>query len=86
MRNASEVLRFEERVSCHALHKAFRYRAWKSGVSPVVIMDMYNHSSLAVTQRCLGVTQDGRKSVYLGLNHTALRYPDIFTIFRIGIC
>jgi len=71
IRAASEALDFEEHISCHSLRKTFGYFAWKSGVSPVVIMDIYNHTSLAVTQRYLGVTQDDRNAVYLGLNLTA---------------
>ena len=68
VRAASESLQLEVRVSCHSLRKTFGYHAWKSGVSPVVIMDIYNHSSLAVTRRYLGVSQDDRNSVYLNLN------------------
>ena len=71
IRAASETLGFGERVSCHSLRKTFGYHAWKSGVSPVVIMDIYNHTSLAVTRRYLGVTQDDKNAVYLGLNLTA---------------
>ena len=70
IRAASEALGFE-RVSCHSLRKTFGYHAWQSGVSPVVIMDIYSHSSLAVTQRYLGVTQDDRNAVYLGLDLSA---------------
>jgi integrase len=68
IRAAAEALAFAVRVSCHSLRKTFGYHAWKSGVSPVVIMDIYNHSSLAVTQRYLGVTQDDRNEVYLNLD------------------
>ena len=71
VRAASEALQFEERASCHSLRKTFGYHAWKSGVSPVVIMDIYQHTSLSVTQRYLGVTQDDKNEVYLGLNLTA---------------
>jgi len=67
IRAASEALKFQNRVSCHSLRKTFGYHAWKSGVSPAVIMEIYNHSSLAVTRRYLGVTQDDKNAVYLGL-------------------
>ena len=68
IRAACEALQFKYRVSCHSLRKTFGYHAWQNGVSPVVIMDIYNHSSLAVTRRYLGVTQDDKNAVYLGLD------------------
>jgi len=68
IRDASEALMFQSRVSCHSLRKSFGYHAWKSGVSPAVIMEIYNHSSLAVTRRYLGVTQDDKDEVYLNLD------------------
>jgi len=68
VRQAAEALAFRNRVSCHSLRKTFGYHAWKKGVSPAVIMEIYNHSSLAVTRRYLGVTQDDKDEVYLGLD------------------
>ena len=67
IRAASEALAFQNPISCHSLRKTFGYHAWKSGVSPAVIMDIFNHSSLAVTRRYLGVTQDDKNAVYLNL-------------------
>jgi len=65
---AAEFLGFKQRVSCHSLRKTFGYHAWKDGTSPAVIMEIYNHSSLAITRRYLGVTQDDMNIVYINLN------------------
>jgi integrase len=68
IRAAAEALTFQNRVSCHSLRKTFGYHAWKRGASPTVIMEIYNHCSLAVTRRYLGVTQDDKNEVYLSLD------------------
>ena len=71
IREAAESLKLSCRVSCHSLRKTFGYHAWKSGASIVIIMEIYNHSSLSVTKRYLGVTQDDKNSVYLGMDFAA---------------
>ena len=71
IRAAAEALKFQNRVSCHSLRKTLGYHAWKKGVSLAIIMEIYNHSSLAITRRYLGVTQDDKDEVYLGLDLTA---------------
>jgi integrase len=68
IRAAGEAVAIPQRVSCHSLRKTFGYHAWKKGVSPAVIMEIYNHSSLAVTRRYLGVTQDDINEVYMDIS------------------
>jgi integrase len=68
IRAAAEALAFSHRVSCHSLRKTFGYHAWKNGTPPAIIMDIYNHSSLVITKRYLGITQDDRNAVYMSLD------------------
>ena len=68
IRQASEAIELESKVSCHSLRKTFGYHAWKNGASPVLLMDIYNHSSYNITKRYLGITQDDKNTVFRNLN------------------
>ena len=64
---AAEAIKLIGCYSCHSLRKSFGYHAWKAGVLPVMLMDIYNHSSFDITKRYLGISQDEKDKVYLNL-------------------
>lgn len=64
---AANAVKIPGRIACHSLRKTFGYAAWKSGVLPVMLMDIYNHASFEVTKRYLGIAQEDRDAVFLGV-------------------
>ena len=67
VRAAADVIKVAGRITCHSLRKTFGYFAWKMGVLPVMLMDIFNHSSFEITRRYLGISQDDRDKVYLDM-------------------
>ena len=67
IRAAAAAIKAAGRIACHSLRKTFGYFAWKAGALPVMLMDIFNHSSFETTRRYLGITQDDRDRIYLKL-------------------
>ena len=68
VKEAANATLNETHISCHSLRKTFGYHAWKQGISPVLLMDVYNHSSFVITRRYLGIDQDDRDMLFQKLD------------------
>jgi len=64
IKETATELRISGRIACHSLRKTFGYFACKAGVSPVMLMGVYNHSSFDITKLYLGITQEEIDEVY----------------------
>lgn len=65
IKEAAAYAGLDEHISCHSLRKTFGYFAWKQGVPPAMLMNIYNHSSFQITKRYLGIEQDDRDEVFM---------------------
>lgn len=65
---AGDYCGLEEPLAPHSLRKTWGYWAWKNGASLVIIMEALNHSSISITKRYLGITQEDVDNVYINLN------------------
>ena len=62
---AALALKIDGNIGCHSLRKTFGYFAAQSGISQILITNIYNHSSFAITKRYLGIEQDERDRVFM---------------------
>ena len=64
IKDAAKAIDISQGASCHSLRKTFGYHCWKSGISPVIIMEIYNHTVYSTTRRYIGVNQDDKNIAY----------------------
>lgn len=55
-------------IGTHSLRKTWAYHSYKAGTDIVIIQDMLNHSSPAITLRYIGITQDEKDRAVLSLD------------------
>lgn len=67
VKEAADHAGLDEHISCHSLRKTFGYHAWKQGVQPALLMELYNHSSYRVTKKYLCIEQEDKDKVYLNV-------------------
>lgn len=68
IKKAAKATLYDTHISCHSLRKTFGYHAWKQGTPPVLLMDIFNHTSFEVTKRYLGIEQDERDAIFLKID------------------
>ena len=64
IRKAAAQCDLSDHISCHSLRKTFGYHAWKQGVPPTLLMNIFNHSSYRITMRYLCIDQDDKDAVF----------------------
>lgn len=64
VRSAALFAGLDGNISCHSLRKTFGYHAWKQGIQPAILMNIYNHSSYQITKRYLCIDQDDKDEVF----------------------
>jgi len=66
--NAAREIGIKEKIGTHTMRKTFGYHAYKNGVSIELLMDIFNHSTPAMTLRYIGITEQQKQAVYLQSN------------------
>ncbi|WFP05501.1 site-specific integrase (plasmid) [Bacillus velezensis] len=66
--SAADFVGIKEPISTHSMRKTWGYWAYKRGHSLALIMEALNHSSIGMTKKYLGITQEDLDGVYRDMN------------------
>lgn len=67
IKSAAEAVGVRD-IGTHSLRKTWAYHSYRAGTDIVIIQDMLNHSSPAITLRYIGITQDEKDRAILSLD------------------
>lgn len=72
IKDAAAEAGIEQNIGSHSLRKTFGYWVWHTAEDKnkalVILMNIFNHSSAAVTSRYIGITDDEMSDTYNNLN------------------
>lgn len=68
LNEAADYFSYKDHIGCHTLRKTFGYWLYKDTKDAVAIKDLLNHSDISVTKRYIGVTQDSKDKIVMGLS------------------
>lgn len=72
IKDVAEEIGIERNINSHSLRKTFGYHVWHDAEDKekalVMLMTIFNHSSLAITKKYIGIMDEEIESVFNGLN------------------
>ncbi|MGE7219625.1 tyrosine-type recombinase/integrase [Priestia koreensis] len=68
IQQAAKEAGIRDNIGAHSLRKTWAYHSYKAGTDILIIQDMLNHSSAAITLRYIGITQDEKDRAILSLD------------------
>lgn len=69
VKKAVDKLKLGKRISCHSLRKTVGYHMYLKGLSPVLLMNIYNHSAFEITKRYLCIDQFEKDEAFSNLSY-----------------
>ena len=72
IKTAAQEVGIEQNINSHSLRQSFGYHVWHNAEDKekalILLMTIFNHSSIAITKRYIGIMDDEIEDVFNGLN------------------